>query len=249
MKQIIESDIFNQLLLATEDYDYNTKKEAIIAIMNICLSTNFYLSTCLVNKGVFDILKDILDNKNDNELVDMALTSIDCILQTGEAFQKLNGVNFMCKKFSQSGGVSILENFQSHHNNFIYKKAMNILEKYFDIKVRNCEDLVPSCYNNFRKDLFNIESVKEKIEYNPTNCFLNFNNAHNFNNSQSNAFLANNSTKNSLKFNNSVTYNYSGPNGKDETMQNNFNHLVSNYNNNFGFFTNNISNENNLYKN
>ena len=229
MKQVIESNIFHQLILATEDYDFNVKKEAVIAIMNICLSSSLSLSTTLINKGVFRILIELIETKGDNLLVDMALTSIDCLLQTGIAFKSVNGVNAMCKKFAAEGGVSALENLQSHSNNVIYKKGMSILGKYFD---SNGDDV------KLTESSSNIGNYNN-VSNNNSGNFINFN--------QNNNLTPNLISTNqfSLPTNNlNVKYNYNGPNGIENGAGNlNLQTNTNNINNNSGMFNfnNNLS--------
>ncbi len=131
IKQLVESNLFNRILIIANEYDIKLKKEAVSFIYNICLNTNFNISTELVKKGTFRILIELLEITSDHQIILLSLHSIDKIIASGEFLKSVLKGNTIAKKFEAVGGCECLEKFQMHLNLKIYEKAMEILEKYF----------------------------------------------------------------------------------------------------------------------
>jgi hypothetical protein len=159
IKQIVEHQIFNKVLELCNDYDFSTKKEAIFTVHNICThKLNFTISTFLIKKGVFNMIKDVLETYKDPLLLEMVLTSLNCILCTAIPIISLTGTNNLSNKFEQLGGIASLEKMQEHANDNIYRLSLSILETHFKTHLVSYSDMVRDyaennyCENNIVED-------------------------------------------------------------------------------------------------
>lgn len=70
----------------------------------------------------------------DNKIIQVALDGLDNILKIGEADKAAAGpgaVNQYALFVEEAGGMITIHNLQQHDNLEIYKKAFNIMDKYF----------------------------------------------------------------------------------------------------------------------
>jgi hypothetical protein len=70
----------------------------------------------------------------DNKIIQVALDGLDNILKIGEADKVAagpTGVNQYAVFVEEAGGMITIHNLQQHENLDIYKKAFNIMDKYF----------------------------------------------------------------------------------------------------------------------
>lgn len=70
----------------------------------------------------------------DNKIIQVALDGLDNILKVGETDKQAGGpgsVNQYALYVEEAGGMITIHNLQSHDNLEIYKKAFNIMDKYF----------------------------------------------------------------------------------------------------------------------
>lgn len=134
IKTIVDSDLFEEIIKMTSDYDFSTRKEAVYALFNMCVDISLSLGTELVKKGIFEVFIKVIEKNVDNSIIELALESIDKILNTGEPLREIAGFNSMAKKFDEVGGINCLEQLQKHPNQKIYEKTLNILDKYYETK-------------------------------------------------------------------------------------------------------------------
>ena len=87
----------------------------------------------LVNQGCIKPLCDLL-TMMDNKIIQVALDGLDNILKVGEMDKAAAGpgaANQYAIYVEEAGGMITIHNLQSHDNLHIYKKAYNIMDKYF----------------------------------------------------------------------------------------------------------------------
>jgi hypothetical protein len=115
--------------------DFKTRKEACWAISN---ATSGGLQEpaqirYLVSQGCIKPLCDLL-TMMDNKIIQVALDGLDNILKIGEMDKQSAGpgaVNQYALYVEEAGGMVVIHNLQQHDNLEIYKKAFNIMDKYF----------------------------------------------------------------------------------------------------------------------
>ena len=86
---------------------------------------------------------------NDAAMQELMLEATDTLLQAGEtlAKSKAGAENPFLVPFDEAEGVDKLEALQSHHNEEIYEKAVNLLERYFGEEDGDDENLLPNAAN------------------------------------------------------------------------------------------------------
>ena len=70
----------------------------------------------------------------DNKIIQVALDGLDNILKVGEMDKQAAGpgaTNQYARYVEECGGMHMIHNLQQHDNLEIYKKAFNIMDKYF----------------------------------------------------------------------------------------------------------------------
>ena len=228
---VVRSDLFCKIIKLTSDHDYSVKKEAVNALYSICSHAKFHLSSNLMRKGLYECLIELLDNKNDAEIIALALGCLESVLISGQCTVGLTQINAMAKKFEDFGGTSALEKLLGHFNNTIYKKASAIYKKYFE-RANETENFknekVINVINNFggtgsnninlSNGDFNNFTLKSSSPFNnlqngnnninipgfPFNYGLNFNN---YGNTNINIYINNNGGVSSLGSNNNILNN------------------------------------------
>ena len=121
------------------DPDYRIVKEALYVINNTVCNSIYDLSLNLYTKGLFEVLMTILNTyTKDVNLVNLVFNVISSILESGQCVigielsenEKVTR-NPFSDIFISLGLASIVEQFQMHQDEKIYKAAKNILKKYF----------------------------------------------------------------------------------------------------------------------
>lgn len=135
IQSVIDANIIPPLIDILRNADFKTKKEACWALSN---ATSGGLQEpaqirYLVSQGCIGPLCDLL-NSMDNKIIQVALDGLDNILKVGEMDRQAAGpgaVNQYSVFVEEAGGMVTIHNLQQHDNLEIYKKAYNIMEKYF----------------------------------------------------------------------------------------------------------------------
>ena len=135
IQAVIDANIIPPLINILSNADFKTRKEACWAISN-ATSGGLQEPTqirYLVNQGCIKPLCDLL-TMMDNKIIQVALDGLDNILKVGEMDKAAAGpgaVNQYAIYVEEAGGMITIHNLQSHDNGDIYKKAYNIMDKYF----------------------------------------------------------------------------------------------------------------------
>ncbi|KAF5385252.1 hypothetical protein D9615_001452 [Tricholomella constricta] len=135
IQSVIDANIIPPLINILQNADFKTRKEACWAISN---ATSGGLQEpaqirYLVSQGCIKPLCDLL-TMMDNKIIQVALDGLDNILKIGEMDKVAAGpgaVNQYALYVEEAGGMITIHNLQQHDNLEIYKKAFNIMDKYF----------------------------------------------------------------------------------------------------------------------
>lgn len=135
IQAVIDANIIPPLINILQNADFKTRKEACWAISN---ATSGGLQEpnqirYLVNQGCIKPLCDLL-TMMDNKIIQVALDGLDNILKVGEMDKVAAGpgaLNQYAVYVEEAGGMIAIHNLQQHDNLDIYKKAFNMMDKYF----------------------------------------------------------------------------------------------------------------------
>ena len=135
IQAVIDANIIPPLINILQKADFKTKKEACWAISNATSGGLQEPSQIryLVSQGCIKPLCDLL-TMMDNKIIQVALDGLDNILKVGEMDKQAAGpgaVNQYALYVEEAGGMVTIHNLQQHDNLEIYKKAFNIMDKYF----------------------------------------------------------------------------------------------------------------------
>lgn len=135
IQAVIDANIIPPLINILQNADFKTRKEACWAISNATSGGLQEPSQIryLVSQGCIKPLCDLL-TMMDNKIIQVALDGLDNILKVGEMDKQAAGpgaVNQYALYVEEAGGMVTIHNLQQHDNLEIYKKAFNIMDKYF----------------------------------------------------------------------------------------------------------------------
>jgi importin subunit alpha-6/7 len=135
IQAVIDANIIPPLINILANDDAKTKKEACWAISNATSGGLQEPSQIryLVSQGCIKPLCDLL-TMMDNKIIQVALDGLDNILKIGEMDKQAAGpgaVNQYAQFVEEANGMITIHNLQQHDNLEIYKKAYNIMDKYF----------------------------------------------------------------------------------------------------------------------
>ena len=135
IQAVVDANIIPPLINILSNADFKTRKEACWAISNATSGGLQEPSQIryLVSQGCIKPLCDLL-TMMDNKIIQVALDGLDNILKVGDMDKTAAGpgaVNQFAIYVEEAGGMITIHNLQSHDNGDIYKKAYNIMDKYF----------------------------------------------------------------------------------------------------------------------
>ncbi|CAN8294678.1 unnamed protein product [Cochlearia groenlandica] len=133
IEAVVGTGIILPLVHLLQTAEFDIKKEAAWAISNATSGGSHEQIQYMVTQGCIKPLCDLLICP-DPRIVTVCLEGIENILKVGEADKEMGlngGVNLYAQIIEDSDGLDKVENLQSHDNNEIYEKAVNILERYW----------------------------------------------------------------------------------------------------------------------
>ncbi|KAK5803203.1 importin subunit alpha-4-like isoform X2 [Gossypium arboreum] len=134
IQAVIEANIISPLVHLLQHAELEIKKEAAWAIFNAISIGSHEQIQYLVKQGCMKPLCDLLAC-SDPRIVTLCLEGLDNILKIGETDTTLSnngsGVNIYTEMIEECDGLEKIENLQSHENNEIYNKAVQMLERYW----------------------------------------------------------------------------------------------------------------------
>merc|ERR1712187_65349 len=130
-----ECGLFPPLLHLLGNGDFDIKKEAMWAVSNATSGGSHEQIDHLIKLGCIKPIVELL-TVNDVKIVGVALEAIHNILKMGQHRQQEHGMpeNPCCALIEHADGLSKIEALQEDPNEDVYLKAMDILEKYFDLE-------------------------------------------------------------------------------------------------------------------
>eukprot|EP00727_Mastigamoeba_balamuthi_P007836 m51a1_g3673 putative importin alpha (546) ;mRNA; f:281546-283840 len=146
IQSVIEAQLIPVLLELMKNAEFEIKKEAAWAVSNACSGGGNDQIKYLVQSGVVAPLCELLDS-NDARLVTVALEGLENILKVGaREASATSGENVHALQVEEAGGLSKIEELQTHPNQDIYDKAVRILERFFSAEEEDDPSLLPQ-YN------------------------------------------------------------------------------------------------------
>ncbi|KAI9592031.1 armadillo-type protein [Syncephalis fuscata] len=150
IQAVIDANIIPPLVNILQHGDFKTKKEACWAISN-ATSGGLHKPDqikYLVSQGCIKPLCDLLQCM-DNKIIQVALDGLENILKVGEQEKPVtNGINQFALFVEDAGGMEKINALQIHDNVDIYKKAYQIIDKYFSEEDEEDATLAPTVNEN-----------------------------------------------------------------------------------------------------
>jgi importin subunit alpha-6/7 len=129
--KVMNSAVLERVLDYLSDYNLKLKKEAVYVVSYLCSSTDLEIILKLVSRGVLKSLCNILEyDKNDVVLISV-LDTVYNIFYSGEFLKEYEKENRFTKEFDEYGGVTLLENLQTHTNEKIFDLTQKIMERFY----------------------------------------------------------------------------------------------------------------------
>ncbi|KAJ3036290.1 Importin alpha subunit (Karyopherin alpha subunit) (Serine-rich RNA polymerase I suppressor protein) [Rhizophlyctis rosea] len=134
IQHVIDANLIPPLIQILSIGDFKTKKEACWAISNATSGglQKPDLVRTLVDMGCIKPLCDLLTCP-DNKIIQVALDGLENILKVGDYYKpQTDNVNRMALFIEEAGGMEKIHQLQLHDNAEIYRKAYQIIDKYFN---------------------------------------------------------------------------------------------------------------------
>jgi len=119
--------------------DFKAQKEAAWAVTNLTSGGTVQQIVQLCGEGVLKPFCDLLAAKDD-KTVSVVLDGVANILSTAEKLSETDKVAMMIE---ECGGLDRIENLQTHENEAIYQKALQIIESFFPDEGAEDEGVAP----------------------------------------------------------------------------------------------------------
>uniref|UniRef100_A0A2C9JQP5 Uncharacterized protein n=1 Tax=Biomphalaria glabrata TaxID=6526 RepID=A0A2C9JQP5_BIOGL len=147
------------IFLFFEQGDFKSQKEAAWAITNLTSGGTVEQISYVVQCGALKPLCDLLASK-DTKLLHVLLDGVSNILQAADKVGQVEGISSMLEEV---GGLDKIEQLQNHENQQVYKKAYDIIEKYFSEEGED-ESLVPQAGAEANQYQFNTENIQNQSQ-------------------------------------------------------------------------------------
>ena len=147
IEEVFKAGVIESLINHMKYAEFDVRKEAAWAIANATSSGNPKQIQQLVDKGCVYPLCELV-KAPDVRIVAVSLEGIENILERGELLKETrpDRENPYSIEIEENGGLEHLERLATHPNPNIYKKAKDLLDKYFGLEDQNT---VPSNGNEF----------------------------------------------------------------------------------------------------
>ncbi|KAH9490909.1 Importin subunit alpha-1 [Bulinus truncatus] len=134
--------------------DFKSQKEAAWAITNLTSGGTIEQISYVVQCGALKPLCDLLASK-DTKLLHVLLDGLTNILQAADKVGQVDAISSMLEEV---GGLDKIEHLQNHENQQVYKKAYDIIEKYFGEQGED-ENLAPQGNEEANQYQFSTENI------------------------------------------------------------------------------------------
>ena len=132
IQAVIEAGLLEPLLGVMVRGDFRAQKEAAWAVTNLTSGGNINQLVSLCAAGAIKPMCDLLGT-NDEKTVAVILDGIQNVLA---AASKVDEVEKVCLAIEECDGLDKIEALQAHENEDLYKKALKIIDTYFNEAVR-----------------------------------------------------------------------------------------------------------------
>merc|ERR1719210_2161295 len=139
IQTVIDAGCLQPLIDILVKGDFKAQKEAAWAVTNLTSGGTVQQIVHLCGEGVLKPFCDLLAAKDD-KTVGVVLDGIANILATAEKLQETDKVAMMVE---ECGGLDRIEALQSHENEQIYHKALQIIETFFPDGEQVDEEIAP----------------------------------------------------------------------------------------------------------
>lgn len=129
IEHVINGDILPIIRSILEKGDFKSQKEAAWIVTNTTTSGTPAQVIKLVGEFNIFIPFCLLMDSKDARTVNVVLAGLLNILELAD---KYNGKDQICQVFEEHNCIDILEKLQNHENEEVYKKALFIIERYFN---------------------------------------------------------------------------------------------------------------------
>lgn len=155
IQAVIDANVFPVLIDILSRAEFKTRKEAAWAITNATSGGSSDQVQYLVSQGCIPPMCDLL-TVMDAKIVQVALSGLENILRFGEQEPKDTNTNYYANLVEECCGLDKIEFLQSHENLDIYRKAFDIIERYFGSEEDDSR-VAPS-----------VDAQGQQFEFNPT---------------------------------------------------------------------------------
>merc|ERR1719187_1663432 len=141
---VMDAGVLQPLIDILVKGDFKAQKEAAWAITNLTSGGTVPQTVQLCGEGVLKPFCALLAAKDD-KTVSVVLDGISNILATAQKLEETDKVAMMIE---ECGGLDRIENLQTHENEAIYQKALQIIETFFPDENAEDEGLAPKASEN-----------------------------------------------------------------------------------------------------
>merc|ERR1711936_96480 len=139
IQTVIDAGCLQPLIDILVKGDFKAQKEAAWAVTNLTSGGSVQQIVHLCGEGVLKPFCDLLAAKDD-KTVGVVMDGLANILATADKLGETDKVAMMVE---ECGGLDKIENLQSHENEQIYQKALQIIETFFPDGDQVDEEIAP----------------------------------------------------------------------------------------------------------
>eukprot|EP01104_Vermistella_antarctica_P017551 TRINITY_DN6235_c0_g1_i1.p1 TRINITY_DN6235_c0_g1~~TRINITY_DN6235_c0_g1_i1.p1 ORF type:complete len:554 (+),score=122.75 TRINITY_DN6235_c0_g1_i1:57-1664(+) len=168
IQTVLDANIIPPLIQLLTIASFDVKKEAAWAISNACSGGSHPQITYLVGQGCIPPLCNLLTCP-DARITNVALEGLENILRVAEAEKdQYGGVNQFARFVEEADGVQHLEQLQQHPSEDIYRKAYEIIARYFQYEGEedNEQQIDPAYSEDQSQFRFGVEAPQQGFNFN-----------------------------------------------------------------------------------
>ena len=134
IQAVIETELIPAVIKQLVASEFEVRKEAAWAVSNLTAGGTHEQIHYLVSQNVIPPLCDLL-SVFDAKIIMVALEALDNILRVGKDVRTgtvVEGTNMYAQQVIECGGLSKIDELQSHNSDDVYNQCLGILENYFE---------------------------------------------------------------------------------------------------------------------